>query len=189
MNEDKEYQTNVEANVDENPTEEKQQEEHKNNKKEVKNKLKLENKALKDEIVNLTNELLKNRAELENFKKRTNEENQRLLKFASQDLILNILTPLEYLDKACNFNTENPELKNFLIGFQMIDKQLFQVLIDAGVKEIECKVGDTFDPNYHHAVDTEEQEGIEPGKILKVLSKGYIYKDRIIKPVMVNVSK
>lgn len=161
----------------------------KNIKKEIKNKLKQENLKLKEEIANLKNELLKDRAELENFKKRQKEEAIKDRIYANQTLITNLLTPLEYLGKACNFETESPELKNFLIGFQMIDKQIMDVLFQSGLKEIDAKVGEAFDPKLHHALETEKREDFEPNLILAVMSKGYIYKDRVIKPAMVKVSE
>lgn len=158
-------------------------------KKEVKNRLKDENKRLHDEILKLKDDLLRNRAELENFKKRLKDEAIKDRIYANTNLISQILGPLEFLDKACNFETDNQDLKNFLIGFQMIDKQLYQVLENDGLEEIKCNVGDDFNPTLHHALEKEKLEDSEPNKILAVLSKGYKYKDRIIKPVMVKVSE
>ena len=110
-------------------------------------------------------------------------------KYASQNLITDIITPLEYLTRACEFNTDSPEMNNFLIGFKMIAGQLTDVLVNDGLKVIECKIGDEFNPTIHHAVATEKVEGTESNKILQVVSMGYYYKDRIIKPVMVKVSE
>ena len=192
MNDEKDFeQQATDANVvsEEELKEESVKEEHKETKKEIKNKLKEENKRLNLEVTALKDELLRNRAELENFKKRMKDEAIKDRKYASTSLINNLLVPLEFLDKACNFETESIELKNFLIGFQMINKQLYQVLEADGLSEISCKENDQFDPNLHHALEKEHVEGIEPNLILKVLSKGYKYKDRIIKPVMVKVSE
>ena len=191
-NDNKDFETEAtDANVvsEEEKDELKKQEEHEKIKKTVKNRLKEENAKLKDEIAELKNDLLKNRADLENFKKRMKDEAIKDRKYANQSLITEILTPLEFLDKACNFETESTELKNFLIGFQMIDKQFYQVLENDGLKEITVKIGDEFNPNYHHALETVETEEFEANKIVEVLSKGYTYKERIIKPVMVKVSK
>jgi molecular chaperone GrpE len=174
-----------EANVETNA----EHEEEKHSKKEIKNKLKEENRLLKERIYELENELLRNRADLENFKKRQREEAIKDRIYANSNLIQDFLAPLEFLDKACNFETESVELKNFLIGFQMIDKQFYQVLENDGLKEIVVKIGDEFNPNFHHALETVETEDYEANKIVEVLSKGYTYKERIIKPVMVKVSK
>jgi molecular chaperone GrpE len=152
-------------------------------------KLKAEIEALRALNADLNNEMLKDRAELENFKKRQKEEQIKDRIYANQSLISSLLTPLEYLDKACNFETDNELLKNFLLGFQMIDKQLFDCLADFGLKEIECKIGDNFDPKYHHALEKEHHEELEANKVLLVMSKGYMLKDRVIRPVMVKVSE
>ena len=152
-------------------------------------KMRMEIDALKALNKDLENEMLKDRAELENFKKRQKEEQIKDRIYANQALISALLTPLEYLDKACSFESDNEVVKNFLLGFKMIDGQLFQVLEDQGLKEIPCKEGDSFDPKYHHALEKEHQEDVEAGLILAVLSKGYQFKDRIIRPVMVKVSE
>jgi molecular chaperone GrpE len=191
LEEDKELKEECpnEANVVSEEELKDENEKHEKFKKEHKNKFKMENIELKKEIENLKFELLKNRADLENFKKRQKDESIKDRIYANQSLILELLTPLEYLDKACNFQTESQELKNFLIGFQMIDKQLFGVLESSGLKEINAKKGDLFDPVYHHALDKEHVDDMEPGVILEVLSKGYTYKERVIKPVSVKVSE
>ena len=158
-------------------------------KKEPKNKYKEEVIKLKAEIDELKNSLLRNRADLENFKKHMKEEAIKDRKYASVNLITDIITPLEYLTKACEFQTDSVEMNNFLIGFKMIANQLTDVLINDGLKVINCNIGDEFDPTIHHAVATEKCEDMEANKVLEVVSKGYLYKERIIKPAMVKVSE
>lgn len=158
-------------------------------KKEPKNKYKEEVIKLKAEIDELKNSLLRNRADLENFKKHMKEEAIKDRKYASVNLITDIITPLEYLTKACEFQTDSVEMNNFLIGFKMIANQLTDVLINDGLKVINCNIGDEFDPTIHHAVATEKREDMESNKVLEVVSKGYLYKERIIKPAMVKVSE
>lgn len=158
-------------------------------KKEPKNKYKEEVIKLKAEIDELKNSLLRNRADLENFKRHMKEEAIKDRKYASVNLITDIITPLEYLTKACEFQTDSVEMNNFLIGFKMIANQLTDVLINDGLKVINCNIGDEFDPTIHHAVATEKREDMEANKVLEVVSKGYLYKERIIKPAMVKVSE
>ena len=158
-------------------------------KKEIKSKYIEENKKLTEEVAKLKDDLLRNRAELENFKRRMNEERIKERKYASADLVASIINPLEYLTKACDFQTESTELANFLIGFKMIAKQLTDVLEADGLSEIIVSVGCDFDPLVHHAMDKEKREDVLPNKVIEVLSKGYKYKDRIIKPAMVKVSE
>ena len=157
--------------------------------KEPKNKYKEEVIRLRSEIDELKNSLLRNRADLENFKKHMKEEAIKDRKYASLSLVSDIIVPLEYLTKACEYQTDSQEMNNFLIGFKMIASQLTDVLINDGLKVIDVKIGDEFDPTIHHAVATEKNEEMEKNKVLEVVSKGYLYKERIIKPAMVKVSE
>ena len=104
-------------------------------------KLQEENDALKQEIADLKDMMLRARAELENFKRRTNEEKIRERKYASQGLVGDLVNSVEYLAKACNMETEDTTLKNFLYGFNMISNQIFDILRQDGLKEIEGSEG------------------------------------------------
>ena len=170
-------------------TVEKPKKEQKNRHKEEITKQKEEISRLKKEIDDLKNALLLNRADLENFKKHMKDEAIKDRKYASLNLISDIIVPLEYLSKACEYQSSSQEMNNFLIGFKMIANQLMDVLINDGLKVIDCKIGDEFDPTIHHAVATEASEEVEANKIIEVVSKGYLYKERIIKPAMVKVSE
>ena len=164
-------------------------EEAKEVKKEKKNKLK--EKLEEQEKVNaeLKDKLLRNAAELENFKRRTNEERIKDRKYASCDLVTDLVSILANLDKCVNMETTDPMLTNFLIGFKMINNQLFDRLHQDGLEEIKAEKGMAFDPNIHHAIETTEVENIESNIITEVVQKGYKYKERVIKPAMVKVNK
>lgn len=144
-------------------------------------RLAAENKVLKEEY-------LKSKAELENFKKRTNEEKIRDRKYASTNLIGDLLLPLDQLKKVVEMQTEDQVLKNFLIGFKMINDKIYQVLEEDGLKEIDA-LNKQFDPNYHYAVEKESNKELENGIILDVIHVGYMYKDRILRPAMVKVNE
>lgn len=118
-----------------------------------------------------------------------NEERVKDRKYASCDLVSDLVSILANLDKCVNMETEDQMLKNFLIGFKMINNQLFDRLYQDGLEEIKVEKGMAFDPNIHHAIETTEVEGIESNIITEVVQKGYKYKDRIIKPAMVKVNK
>ena len=158
-------------------------------KKEKKNKHKEKIELLEKQNAELKDKLLRNAAELENFKRRTNEERVRDRKYASCDLVNDLVSILANLDKCVNMETDEPMLKNFLIGFKTIDKQLFDRLYQDGLEDIKAEIGMAFDPNIHHAIETTEIEGKESNTITEVVQKGYKYKDRIIKPAMVKVNK
>ena len=158
-------------------------------KKEKKNRLKEKLDAVEAKNAELKDKLLRNAAELENFKRRMNEERIKERKYASCDLVTDLVSILTNLDKCVNMETDDPMLKNFLIGFKMINNQLFDRLYQDGLEEIKVSVDEDFDPNIHHAIETTEVEEIESNKITEVVQKGYKYKDRIIKPAMDKVNK
>ena len=157
-------------------------------KKEKRNKHKEQVDALELEIKDLKDKMLRNAAELENFKKRMHNERINDRKYASKNLIGEILNPLDQLDRIVNMTTDNDLLKNFLIGFKMINDQLFNVLSSDGLKEIEA-LNKPFDPNLHHAIEKVENKEKENGIVIEVVQKGYTYKDQLLRPAMVKVNE
>jgi molecular chaperone GrpE len=83
---------------------------------------------------------------------------------------------------------EGEEAANFVKGFEMIRSQLENALSNEGVKEIEA-LNRPFDANTMQALMTEAKEGVEPGIVLEVLQKGYMLKDRLLRPALVKVSE
>lgn len=164
------------------------EEHHEESKKERRNKHKEHVDALELEIKELKDKLLRNAAELENFKKRMTQERINDRKFASKQLINDVLVPLEQLDKVCNMQTENELLKNFLIGFKMINDQFYNILKQDGLKEIDA-LNKPFDPNYHYAIEKLSIVDKPNGINLEVIQKGYLYKDQILRPAMVKVNE
>jgi len=157
-------------------------------KREKKNKHKDQIESFEKEITQLKDKLLRNAAELENFKKRMTLERINDRKFASKNLIFDLLEPLDQMDKIVNMPTEDPMLKNFLYGFKMINDKFYQVLLDDGLKEIDA-LNKQFDPRYHHAIEKENQADKANGINLEVIQKGYMYKDQLLRPAMVKVNE
>ena len=176
----------VEENIEAEPEVESKKETKADKNKKVK-KLQERIKELEASEALLKNEMLKDRAELENFKRRMNEERIKDRKYASQDVFSEIINVLDIFDKAVNMPTEDPTLKNFLIGFVMINNQFTSILENYGVKKIKA-VGEKFDPAYHSAIETVETDDVESGIILEEVMTGYLYKDRVLRPSMVKVS-
>ena len=140
------------------------------------------------EIACLNDQLLRNKAELENFKKRMNDERIKDNKYRSQALATAILPALDTFERAMLATTDNEEVKNFLAGFEMVHKQFVESLASEGVELIESE-GQPFDPNFHQAVMQEAVEGADAGIVLVQMQKGYKLKDRVIRPAMVKVSQ
>lgn len=144
--------------------------------------------ALKEENAKLLDQLLRKQAEFENYKKRVSEERQRDRKYALQDFLMESIETLDIFDKAVNFKTEDQTLKNFLSGFVMVNNRLKNILENYGVVQIDC-LNKPFDPAYHSALETVEVEGAESNIVVEVVMTGYMYKDRVLRPSMVKVSK
>ncbi|NLK12763.1 MAG: nucleotide exchange factor GrpE [Candidatus Phytoplasma sp.] len=143
---------------------------------------------LEEEVKDLKDQLLRNAAELENFKKRMMQEKINDRKYASTNLLHDLLVPLDQFDKVVNMETDNDLLKNFLIGFKMINDQFMSVLENEGVKEINA-LHQMFDPKVHHAVEKTSDKEKDNGIVLEVLQKGYMYKERVLRPSMVKVNE
>jgi len=157
-------------------------------KKEKKNKHKEQVEKLEKEVYELKDKLLRNAAELENFKKRVHAERIQERKYASKNLIGDILNPLDQMNKVVNMPTEDPMLKNFLIGFKMINDSLYNVLIGDGLKEIDA-LNQPFNPNYHYAIEKISDKEKPNGINLEVIQKGYTYKDQLLRPAMVKINE
>jgi len=172
------------------------QEETKKDKKEKKKEKKEEKKQrkedekieeLKEENAQLKEQILRNQAELENFKKRMREERIKDRKFANAELVKGLLPILDNFDLALERERQNESLQASLKGFEMIKRDLFKTLKDAGLEEVEA-LGEPFDPTYHQAVSTEARTDCEENTVLEEMQKGYLFKDRLLRPAMVKVS-
>ena len=144
--------------------------------------------ALQNKIAELSDLLLRNRAELENFKRRTNEERIKERKYAMQDYFSEVIDVIDVFDKAVSVKTEDEKLQKFLKGFAMVNMQMKRTLESYGVTKIEA-LNKPFDPTYHEAFEVVEAEGVESDTVVAVLTEGYMYKDRILRPSVVKVSK
>ena len=85
-------------------------------------------------------------------------------------------------------DAENEDVSKFLSGVKLIYCSTLATLEKYGVKAIDG-ANKAFDPTYHQAVMTEVRDGVEPGMVLEVLQKGYLLKDKVIRPAMVKVSE
>lgn len=162
----------------------------KKNKKKEKHKYKEEIEKLKNELKKKDEEVLIAKADLINYRKRKDEETVRLLKFCNEDLIKQILPIMDNFERAIKLDDDNldDEVSKFLEGFKMIYCNMQNVMGNFEVKAIDG-ANKPFDPVYHNAIMVEKKEGVESGIILEVLQKGYIYKDKVIRPAMVKVSE
>lgn len=145
---------------------------------------------LKEKISKLEDSLLREKAEVSNFKRRNMEEMDRILKYKNEDILSEFLPIIDNFERAIKMddNDISDEVSKFLEGFKIIYGNTLNLLNKFDVKEIDAE-GIEFDPTYHHAVLTEHDENKPEGVILEVLQKGYMYKDKVIRPSMVKVNE
>ena len=124
-------------------------------------------------------------ADFTNFKKREEKARADFKKFASSNLIEELLPVLDNFDRALK---DQDEEDSFVQGIMMTRDSLWKVLEKEGLEEIESD-GVEFDPNFHHAFQTEENEDFKSNYIIETYQKGYKLNDRVIRPSMVKVAK
>lgn len=145
---------------------------------------------LNNQILALKETLLRNQADLQNYKRRKEEETEKVLKYKNEDLIKELLSIVDNFERAIKMDDNDlaDEVSKFLAGFKLIYTNTVNILTKFEVKEINAE-GVEFDPTYHHAVLTDHDENKPAGVVLEVLQKGYLYKDRVIRPAMVKVNE
>ena len=164
--------------------------ENKNNKHFKKHNKNKELELLQEEKSLLNEKLLRVSAEMQNMKRRYEDERSKIYKYDGEELIKKLLGTLDNFERAISMDDQNldDEVSKFLSGFKLIYSKLRGDLTDLGVQEIEC-LGKEFNPENMEAVMTEHVEGKEKNIVIDVMQKGYIYKDKVIRPAMVKVSE
>ena len=144
-----------------------------------------ENKKKADEYYD---QLLRLRAEFDNYRKRTNSEKEALAHYSKEQILYNIVTIIDNFDKALDAASQKANPESLRKGMELIYKLLKDMVEKEGLKHIESE-GCSFNPEFHHAVESRVTEEYEDGQIIEVLQKGYMLKDRIVRPAMVVVAK
>jgi molecular chaperone GrpE len=130
---------------------------------------------------------LRSVAELENFKKRSLQERSKLLKYKDEDLLRELLPVVDNLERALS-NSPKDDMENPLTqGVQMVLTMFAEALKKYGVTEIEA-LGKSFDPQFHEAIAQEPSANGPSNLVTRELEKGYMYKDRLLRPAKVIVS-
>ena len=168
--------------------EKEEKKDNKNIKKDHKDNVKKKIEELQNEINDLKDKNMRVTAEMINTVRRKEEETSRLLKYSNESLILELLPVIDNFERALSITSNNEEIINYQKGMDMIYQNLISILNKYEVKEIEC-LDKEFDPEFHQAVMLEEKEGVKENIVIEVMQKGYTYKDKVIRPAMVKVSK
>lgn len=142
---------------------------------------------LNKEVDKLKNDYARAYADTENLKKRLMAEAEQTRKYRIQSFAKEILPVIDNLERALKSEVHESD-ESFKKGIEMTYNQLIAALKNEGVEEIDC-LNKPFDPNLEQAIMQEKAEGVESGIVIEVLQKGYMLKDRILRPAMVKVSE
>ncbi|ABX42673.1 GrpE protein [Lachnoclostridium phytofermentans ISDg] len=148
---------------------------------------KKEKKDKKDEKIDeLTDRLMRNMAEFENFRKRTEKEKTQMFEVGAKDIIERILPVIDNFERGLAAVSVEEKDSAFVQGIEKIYKQLVTTLEAAGVKQIEA-AGKEFDPDFHNAVMHAEDEEYGENIVAEEFQKGYMYRETVVRHSMVKV--
>ena len=177
-------QTSQETAEEEISTEKEPAEELKDKKKVNKKKTKKDKKD--EKIEELNDRLMRNLAEFENFRNRSEKEKSAMFEIGAKSVVEKILPVVDNLERGFDGLSDEERETPFVKGIEAVYKQLMTAFEEIGVTPIEA-VGQEFDPNFHNAVMHDEDDSEETNKVIEEFQKGYMYKDTVVRHSMVKV--
>lgn len=143
------------------------------------------------QIKELEEKYIRTYADFENIKKRLERDKNQCLEYANENILKDFLPILDTLESALNgissTNISTESIKNIEAGIKLTIDNFMKALNKNGVEVIDTN--SNFDPNLHNAIMQVKDESKEDGEIAQVIQKGYKYKERIIRPSMVSITK
>jgi molecular chaperone GrpE len=143
---------------------------------------------LENEAAMLKDKLLRRAAEFENYKRRTENDQLNLLKYAAETFIVKLLPVIDDFERSLQHIDSSKDIEAIKLGLKLIYDKFMKVLDEQGVKKIES-VGQPFDVNFHEALMQRKEKDVNPHTVLDEIEKGYMYKDRVIRHAKVIVSE
>jgi len=143
-----------------------------------------ENQELREK----NDQLLRRLADMENFKKRLEKEQADLREYANESLLKELLPVVDNLEMALSHGRQQKADPAFLEGVENVLKGFLHALEKFGARPIQA-LGERFDPTFHNAVMQQEDNSVEDQTIIQELQKGYLLKNRLLRPSMVVVSR
>jgi len=132
--------------------------------------------------------ILRLAADFDNSRKRLEREREISLKYAEENVLKDLLPGIDNIERSMDQGKDANNLESLLEGVELTRNGLLATLEKYGVKAIDS-IGQPFDPNIHEALAMEETDEMEPNMVLREFQKGYLYKDRLLRPSKVIVSK
>ncbi len=164
------------------------QEENQSENIEVKSEADEKIKSLETEVNQYKELMLRKAAEFENYKRRTENDQLNLLKYAAESLIIKLLPTVDDLERSLSHMTEETDVQKIKEGIQLIYNKLMKTLDDQGVKKLES-IGKPFSVEFHEALMQRADDSVPPHTVIDELETGYMYKDRVIRHAKVIVSE
>jgi molecular chaperone GrpE len=143
-------------------------------------------RQLRKERDELKDQYLRAMADMDNLRKRVEREKTEYTQFALSDLLLDLLGVMDNFERALGAADATPDGKSFRDGIELIYRMYQSALFKRGVRPIEIK-DKAFDPTLHHAMITEESEGVSEPEVSQELQKGYWLHSRLLRPALVKV--
>jgi molecular chaperone GrpE len=150
------------------------------------NPLAAELEALKGEMEQLRAEALRERADLDNQRKRMARELDTARKFANERLLGELLPLFDSMEAGLAAAAQNDPLRE---GLELTLRQLHRIAAGNGLVEVAPAVGEGFDPERHQAMSMVAAEGVPPGAVAQLFQKGYALNDRLLRPALVVVAQ
>ena len=143
--------------------------------------------SLENELATLQDQHLRLQAEFDNYRKRMNARYEEVTRFASEGVIMKFLDIVDNLERAlmADFKSDPDAAKE---GISAIHKQIEKILVYEQVRPI-VSVGKEFDPYYQNAIQTITDESLPDGQIVQEFQKGYMIRDKVLRPAMVSVNR
>ena len=142
---------------------------------------------LRDEKDKWMNKYYQELADVQNLRKEIQRDNQSLLEYRAMPFIEKLVPFMNSMDMAVKSEPKDPAVKSWIDGIHMAYKQLWQVMAEEGLTEIDPKLGDEFDPAWMQSMQT--VDGEKDDAVAQVFMKGYKLKNRLVSPAMVVVTK
>lgn len=134
------------------------------------------------------NKILRMQADFENSRRRARLDLEATEKYKAQGLITELLPAIDNFERALKMEADNEQAKSLLQGMEMVYRSLLDTLKKEGAEQIEA-VGKEFDPHLHQAIMQVEDENFGSNIVVEEFQKGYILKNRVIRPAMVKVNQ
>lgn len=143
---------------------------------------------LETEISELKDKLLRRAAEFENYKRRTENDQLNLIKYAAEPIIQTLLPIVDDFERSLLHIENAKDINAIKEGLKLVYDKLIKALKEQGVEKIDS-IGEAFDVEFHEALMQKPVEGVEPHTVVEEIEKGYKYKDKIIRHAKVIVSE